>query len=157
MENTTQQLSHHHGRGGGRASSLAYRKSLQLCEDFEGLEEDSKPRDLLNLVKRAGKLIGFSPQMINLLDHYMAYTREIDWEQGSRPIVYKTIFRIAGDIGLSERQVQRLEKQLFEVGAITWNDSGNHKRQGYRDTKTGKLLFAFGVDLTPLAFLKNKT
>ena len=60
------------------------------------------------------------------------------------------------DLGISERHVSRLEKQLFELEVITWNDSGNHKRYGQRCEDTGDILYAYGVDLTPLAYLKEK-
>ena len=60
------------------------------------------------------------------------------------------------DLGVSERQIQRLEKSLHEVGAITWNDSGNHRRYGKRCKDTGRIVFAFGVDLSPLECLKPK-
>lgn len=141
-------------RGGGRIASDRYRESLQICDDFTGLEENTNRYDLLLLVKRVGKLAGFTPRMIHLLDYYMAYTTELDWEQGSQPIVFQSLSRTALDLGVTERQIQKLEKQLFEVGAITWNDSGNHKRYGQRDSATGRLLYAYGVDLTPLAYLK---
>lgn len=141
-------------RGGGRIASDRYRETLQFCEDFAGLEENTNRYGLLLLVKRVGKLAGFTPRMIHLLDYYMAYTTELDWEQGSRPIVFQSLSRTALDFGVTERQIQKLEKQLFELGAITWNDSGNHKRFGQRDTATGRLLYAYGVDLTPLAYLK---
>ena len=57
------------------------------------------------------------------------------------------------DMGVTERQIQKLEKALFEAGAITWNDSGNHKRYGQRHPKSGRLIYAYGVELTPLAAL----
>jgi len=92
--------------------------------------------------------------MIVLLDYYMAFTRELDWEEGSRPIVYQSLARTSLDLGVSERQIQKLEQQLFAVGAITWNDSGNHKRYGQRHSATGRIVYAYGVDLTPLAYLR---
>ena len=156
QDRSTLESNQHYGRGGGRASSLAYRESLELCEDFAGLEENTIRNDLMRLVKRVRKLAGFTPRMIDLLDYYMGFTRDIDWEEGSRPIVYQSIYRTAVDLGVTERQIQKLEKQLFEVGAITWNDSGNHKRQGCRDPETGMIQFAYGVDLTPLAYLKTE-
>ena len=140
--------------GGGRIASPKLRETQEQCEDFAGLEEGVNRYDLLLLVKRAGKAAGFSPRMISLLDYYMAFTRDIDWEEGSRPIVYKALSNIAMDMGVSERQIQALEKQLFEVGAITWHDSGNHRRYGQRCEETGQILYAFGVDLTPLAYLR---
>jgi hypothetical protein len=143
-------------RGGGRVASPEYRQSLALCDDFVGLEENVDRYDLLLLVKRAGKLAGFTPRMIQLLDYYMAYTRQVDWEEGSRPIVYQSLSKTAIDLGISERWVQKIECQLFSVGSVAWNDSGNHRRYGQRDPETGRILYAFGVDLTPLAYLREE-
>jgi len=92
--------------------------------------------------------------MITLLDYYMSFTRDIDWEEGGRPIVYQSMAKTALDMGVSERQIQILENQLFEAGALTWHDSGNHRRFGKRCDETGHILFAYGVELTPLAYLK---
>lgn len=138
---------------GGRISSSSHRKSYAQVEDFMGLEENVNRYDLLLLVKRMGKKAGFTPRMINLLDYYMAFTRDQDWEQGSSPIIYQSLAKTALDMGVTERQIQRLEQSLFEAGALTWHDSGNHKRYGKRD-ETGRIVFAYGVDLTPLAYLK---
>ncbi len=147
----TPSINHHRG---GRISSPKLRASLEQSQEFCGLEEDANRYDLLLLVKRVGKGAGFSTKMINLLDYYMAFTRELDWEEGSQPIVYQSLSRTALDLGVSERQIQKLEKALFEVGAVTWNDSGNHRRYGQRCPETGAILYAYGVDLTPLAYLK---
>ena len=76
---------------GGRINSPKLRRSLQRSEDFSGLEQDTQKYDLLLLVKRAGKRAGFSPRMVELLDYYMAFTRDIDWERGSRPIIYQSL------------------------------------------------------------------
>ncbi len=141
------------GRG-GRISSPKLRETITQSQDFAGLEESVKHFDLLTLVKRAGKGAGFSSKMIELLEHYMIFTREIDWQQGSQPIVYKSQEQTAMDLDITVRHVRRLEKELFVAGALTWSDSGNHKRYGQRDSETGKILYAFGVDLTPLAYLK---
>lgn len=143
-------------RGGGRSGSHRYRQTIQQSDDFAGLEANANRYDLLLLVKRAGKSAEFSPRMIQLLDYYLAFTRDIDWEEGSRPIVYQSVARTALDLGVSERQIQKLESRLFGVGAITWSDSGNHKRFGQRDAKTGHILYAYGVDLTPLAYLREE-
>ncbi len=141
---------------GGRIGSSKLRHSLEQCEDFAGLEENTNRYDLLLLVKRIGKGAGFTPRMIHLLDYYMSFTRDIDWEQGANPIVYQALSKTALDLGVSERQIQKLEKALFEAGALTWNDSGNHRRYGQRDPESGMILYAYGVDLTPLAYLKDK-
>ena len=138
-------------RIGGRIGSQHYR------ECFENTIEETVGRyEILHLVKRVGKEAGFTPRMIQLLDYYINFTRDIDWEEGGQPIVYQSLSKTALDMGINERQIQNLEKALFEVGAITWKDSGNHKRFGQRCDKTGAILYAYGVDLTPLAALKEK-
>lgn len=155
MQHTSFHPAEKQGRG-GRISSPRLRETIEQSQDFEGLEENVRPYDLLKLVKRAGKAAGFTSKMIQLLDHYMMFTREIDWQQGSQPIVYQSLYKTAMDLGVSERQIQILEKRLFEVGALTWNDSGNCKRFGQRCAKSGRIIYAYGVDLTPLAYLKDK-
>lgn len=150
----------HHQRsnygGGGRVASQALRHAQRQADDFAGLETGVDRYALLLLAKRAGKLAGFTPRMLALLEYYLAFTREGDWEEGSRPIVYQSLARTALDLGVTERQVQKLESALFAAGAIAWNDSGNHKRYGQRCTETGRIVYAFGVELTPLAYLRPK-
>lgn len=142
--------------GGGRAASEALRASHALCGRFAGLEEGESRYRLMLLVKKAGKLAGFSRSATHLLEYYLAFTRDQDWEEGSRPIVYQSVTKTALDLGVSERQVQKLEAALFHAGAISWNDSGNHKRYGRRCPDTGRLVFGYGVDLSPLAFLRTR-
>jgi hypothetical protein len=125
-------------------------------ENIEGLENTVSRYNLLILVKRLGKHAGFSPRMIALLDYYIAFTRECDWEEGASPVIYQSLAKTSLDMGVSERQIQRLENQLHEVGALSWRDSGNHKRYGQRDKRTGQILYAFGVDLSPLAAKKEQ-
>lgn len=140
---------------GGRVSTPKLRSYLRGRDEEEyGLDQDYDRYELLLLVKRAGKAAGFSNSMIALLEHYIMYTQNIDWQEGGFPIVFKSLENIALDMNLSPRQIQNLENQLHEAGAITWHDSGNHKRYGRRCPDTGMIEFAYGVELTPLAALK---
>lgn len=139
---------------GGRISTPKFRATLQDVDEPEGLSGDVDRYALLTLVKRVGKAFGFTPRMIQLLDYYMSFTRKCDWEEEGRPIVYQSVSKTALDFGISECQIQNLENALFKIGALSWNDSGNHRRYGRRDEKTGYLLYAFGVDLSPLATLE---
>lgn len=156
MQQISPNFSYEKRSRGGRISSPRLRDTIEQSQNFEGLENDIQPLQLLSLVKQAGKEAGFTSKMIVLLEHYMILTRSCDWEEGSQPIVYKSLSATAMDLGISERHVQRLEKQLFDVGALTWNDSGNCKRYGQRCKETGRILYAFGVDLSPLAYLKGQ-
>lgn len=140
---------------GASAGSVTQRLT-EADLDLSRLDRTVDRYQLLLLAKRVGKLGGFTPRMLQLLEYYMAYTTAKDWEEGSRPVVFQSLARTAMDLGVGERQIQKLEKRLFDIGAICWNDSGNHKRYGRRDPKTGRLVFAYGVDLTPLAYLQEE-
>ena len=144
-----------HRSPGGRVSSAQLRKSLEIDEGGQGLSSTIDRYHLLRLAERAGKGAGFTPRMLDLLAYYLRFTRESDWEEGSQPIVYQSLSRTALDFGVSERQIQKLEKALFEVGALSWKDSGNHRRYGQRCPNSGKILYAFGVDLSPLVDLED--
>lgn len=139
---------------GGRISSPKIRGADQFSDEFEGLAEDAKRFELLKLVKRVGAYAGFTSKMVQLLEYYLVFTKDCDWKAGGRPIVYQALSKTALDFGVSERQIQKLEKALFEVGALAWNDSGNHRRYGSRDAETGEIIYAYGVDLSPLAGLR---
>lgn len=139
-----------------RDSSPKTRQSRIVADEFCGLEQDAKPYELLLLVKRVGSSGGFTSRMVHLLEYYMAFTRAIDWQDGQYPIVYQSLSKTAMDLGISERQVQRLEKALADVGALTWQDSGNFRRYGQRCAETGEILYACGVNLAPLAQLEER-
>lgn len=139
---------------GGRISSPKIRGADQFSDEFGGLAEDAKRFELLKLVKRVGAYAGFTSKMVQLLEYYLVFTKDCDWKAGNRPIVYQALSKTALDFGVSERQIQKLERALFEVGALAWNDSGNHRRYGSRDAETGEIIYAYGVDLSPLAALR---
>lgn len=139
--------------GAGETGSNAPSRGV-FPDDFTGLEERADRYAILTTIKRLGKQAGFTPRLVALLDYFVAFTTDLDWEEGARPVVFCSVSRIAMDLGVSERQVQYMEKQLHELGALCWNDSGNCRRFGRRDPETGRLLFAYGVDLSPLAALQ---
>jgi replication initiation protein RepC len=138
---------------GGRISTPKFREASRKADEFKGLPQDVTRFDLLKLVKHAGSELGFTDSMTRLLEHYMLFTKEQDWKEGSHPVVYQSQYKTALELGFSERQLQRLEGALFNVGALTWNDSGNRRRYGARDEDTGNIVYAYGVDLSPLASL----
>lgn len=139
---------------GGRVSSPKFRGLARISEDFNGLPQGVTHYDLLHLIKDVGPHAGFTPKMIALLEYYLRFTREGDWQEGGRPIVYQSQAKTAMYFRVSERQIQRLESALFERGALTWDTAANNKRFGVR-SETGELLYASGVDLAPLAALRT--
>ncbi len=138
---------------GGRVSSPKFRESLQYAEEFVGLEENINRFYALKLIKKAGKSFGFTSELIEMLEYYLVRTNDVDWREGNRPICYQAVITTAQDLGITERQVRNREKALNNLGALTWADSGNFKRFGVRDRESGEIMYAFGVDLSPLASL----
>lgn len=138
---------------GGRVSSPKFRASIQKSEEFEGLSEDTNKFYALKLVKQAGRDAGFSAELVELLEYYLVRTNDVDWMEGNKPICYQAVTTTAQDLDITERQVRNREQALHVLGALTWEDSGNFKRYGVRDRETGQILYAFGVDLSPLASL----
>jgi len=138
---------------GGRVSSPKFRASLQNAQEFNGLEEDTNKFYALKLIKQAGKDAGFTAELVELLEYYLVRTDDIDWTAGNKPICYQAVTTTAQDLDITERQVRNREKALNALGALTWEDSGNFKRFGVRDNETRQILYAFGVDLSPLASL----
>lgn len=154
-DNSMENLNFYEPPKGGRVSSPKFRGLAQISEDFEGLPKGVTHWDLMHLVKDVGPHVGFTPKMIILLEYYVRFTREGDWQEGGRPIVYQSQAKTAMHFRVSERQIQRLEKMLFEHGALTWDTVANNKRFGVR-SDCGTLLHASGVDLAPLAALREE-
>lgn len=136
---------------GGRISSPKFRASLEKSDEFTGLEEDLDKFYALKLIKKVGRQGGFTAELIEMLEYYLIRTSDIDWTEGNKPICYQAVITTAQDLDITERQVRNREKALNALGALSWEDSGNFKRFGVRDRESGQILYAFGVDLSPLA------
>ncbi|PCI98746.1 MAG: hypothetical protein COB14_07565 [Alphaproteobacteria bacterium] len=138
---------------GGQINLPKFQRSIDRPEDFIGLSTDLDRFHILRLIKVVGKDGGFTAPMIQLLEYYMVRTQNVDWNEGQKPICYQAVGATARDLCLTERQVNNIEKALFVLGALRWEDSGNYKRFGVRDRETGEIKYAFGADLSPLEAL----
>lgn len=138
---------------GSRHATDACIAARCAADAFDGLPDGMDRLELIRLVKSAGGRIGMNRSQIDYLAFQVAYTRDCDWRPGARPIAYATVTTAARRLEVGERQIRRLERSLNELGALGWNDSANHRRTGKRDPDTGRILFAYGVDLAPLAAL----
>lgn len=152
-ENTMEHISAYEPPTGGRISTPKFRASLQRSEEFEGLQQNIDKFRALSLIKKVGKQGGFTAELVELLEYYLIRTHDIDWTEGHKPICYQCVLTTAHDLDITERQVRNREKALNVLGALTWEDSGNFKRYGVRDSESGEILYAYGVDLSPLASL----
>jgi len=130
-------------------------RSTQTTEFFEGLPEGVKHTDLLRLVQNLEKKIGLSSAAVLHLEYLVTHTREVDWQPGAAPIVYRTVQNTATDRRRTERQIHNLERSLHRAGLIQWSDTENYKRYGRRDHR-GHIEYAYGVDLTPLGLMYDR-
>ncbi|APZ50411.1 plasmid replication protein RepC [Salipiger abyssi] len=100
--------------------------------------------------KRVGPQIGLKPGDLLLLDTLGAFTQPQDWTAGRRPIVWASNAYLMERTGFSLSALKRHARRLTEAGIITFRDSPNGKRWGYRDAE-GVIVEAYGFDLSPLA------
>ena len=125
-------------------------RGTEILDELSYINEDIKQYDLLRLIRDVGHQIGLTGGDVQHLDYLMSHTRDVDWTTGQRPIIYKSVCKMARERGVSERQIHNRETKLHALGCITWNDMGNFRRTGGRH-KDGRIAFAYGVDLSPLA------
>ncbi|HTT81037.1 MAG TPA: plasmid replication protein RepC [Stellaceae bacterium] len=126
-------------------------KADRTAEGFDGLSDGvASPGQLLAALKAAAPRLGISPRLVHALDWLFRFTQPQDWQRGSRPVVWPSAAMQQEALGLSERQVRRLNSALIEFGLVTMKDSPNGKRYGQRDPR-GHIVEAYGFDLSPLA------
>jgi replication initiation protein RepC len=127
-------------------------KADHSAEAFKGLPEGvESPGQLLAAFKAAAPRLGISPRLVHTVDWLFCFTEPQDWELGQRPIVWPSSSRQQEALGLSERQTKRLNRALIELGLVTMKDSPTGKRYGKRHEKTGRIIEAYGFDLSPIA------
>ncbi len=117
------------------------------------MSQDRIQFELIRLLERAGNAFGLSASAINFARYCLCHTQDVDWQPGNSAIIYKSVGVIAKEINLSERQVYNLERTLCEKLGLTIRATANSRRYGQRestDEKYGKIIFAYGLDLTPL-------
>lgn len=121
----------------------------RLADSFSGLPATVNHRQVLTAFKRAAPYIGVPPRLVHALDTLMSWSREVDWTEGQRPIVFPSNEKLSQKLGVGIRQLQKLLTSATRWGLIAHRDSANGKRIGARG-KDGRLIYAYGVDLSPL-------
>src|SRR5271163_2228146 len=127
-------------------------KADRTAEGFAGLPERvNSPGQLLAALKAAAPRLGIAPRLVHAVDWLFRFTQPQDWEPGSRPVVWPSASMQQEALGLAPSQVKEINRRLIELGLVTMKDSPNGKRYGRRHEKTGKIIEAYGFDLSPLA------
>jgi replication initiation protein RepC len=127
-------------------------KADRSAEGFAGLPEGvESPGQLLAAFKAAAPRLGISPRLVHAVDWLFCFTQPQDWEEGTRPIVWPSAQMQQDALGLGPSQAKEINNQLIELGLVTMKDSPNGKRYGRRHEQTGKIIEAYGFDLSPIA------
>jgi replication initiation protein RepC len=120
-----------------------------MAERFEGLPEGASKGQALAAFKQAARPLG-SPRLRDAIDVLFAFSAAQDWQPGARPIVWPSNRKLETTLGLARRQVQNVLNALIRANLITPVDSPTGRRWGNRDAKTGKIVEAYGFDLSPI-------
>ena len=75
-----------------------------------------------------------------------------DWLGEYRPMVWPSNEWLCARLGIKEGQLKKLIGLAFEHGLLAMRESGNGHRRGRREKgEGGRILWAYGFDLSPLA------
>jgi replication initiation protein RepC len=138
---------------GCRRVTLEMRAWLDRADSFKGLPQGTaKPLSFLYAFKEAVPYLGLPRDAYKLIDWLMTKycSQPQDWEEGCRPVAWPQLRHQAEFLGLSERRTQALNRKMQEAGIFVMRDDPQGRRYGHRDTKTGRIIYAFGFDLSLL-------
>jgi replication initiation protein RepC len=136
---------------GLRRMSLHMLTLIDQADQFIGLPRGSaKPLRFLGAFQEAEPYLGLPTHAFKLVSWLVKQTQPQDWEEGSRPIAWPSARRQQEFLCLSAARVKALNRALFESGIFVIRDNEQGKRYGRRGPD-GRIIEAFGFDLTPLA------
>jgi replication initiation protein RepC len=141
-----------HAPTGFRRMTPGLLKTDRSAEGFVGLPEGvTSPGQLLAALKAAAPRLGISPRLVHAVDWLFHFTQPQDWERGGRPVVWPSARMQQEALSLSPTQAKETNRRLIELGLVAMKDSPNGKRYGRRHEKTGRIIEAYGFDLSPVA------
>ena len=118
---------------------------------FGGLPFGVTRGGLMRAIEGGGPDCGLTRAQTERLVYLVRHTMDLDWhDDGSTPIVWVSVSRMAWELRVGVRRINEVERELAETGWIAHKDSGNRRRWGERDPETGQVGLAFGIDLSPL-------
>ncbi|MGH7096661.1 MAG: plasmid replication protein RepC [Stellaceae bacterium] len=137
---------------GTRRITLDMRAWLDQADRFTGLPRGTaKPLTFLFAFQQAEPYLDLPAHAFKLVSWLVGLTKPQDWEEGSRPIAAPSARRQAEFLGgLSPQRVRMISRQLQEAGIFVMRDHPQGRRFCRRD-KQGRIVEAYGFDLSPLA------
>ena len=133
---------------GWRIPSKGLARAEQYARDGQRLNVPKS--QAITAVKKVSTSLGLRPPEMLLLDTLAAITQPQDWERGRRPVVWPSNTWLMEQCGCSLTALKRHLRNLSQIGIVSFKDSPNGKRWGYRNDE-GHIVEAFGIDLGPLA------
>jgi len=92
------------------------------------------------------------PMLRDLMALLISCSPPQDWLGEYRPMVWASNDWLCTRLGIKEGQLKKLIGLAFEHGLLAMRESGNGHRRGLREKgENGRILWAFGFDLSPLA------
>ena len=103
----------------GRVSFL-----VEVSDQFTGVPRGTaKPLTLLAALQEAEPYLGLPSHAFKLISWLVKQTMAIDWEEGSRPIVWPSARRQQEFLNLSAARVKVLNRALYEAGIFVIRDN----------------------------------
>jgi replication initiation protein RepC len=144
-------LSTNHAAG-ARRMNLTMLATRDRADSFPGLPSGTaKPFRILAAFQEAEPYLGLPRHAFKLISWLIGKTQAQDWECGSRPIAWPSAREQEEFLALGSSQVKELNRALYEAGIFVLRDHETGKRFGRRDKISGRIVEAFGFDLSPLA------
>jgi replication initiation protein RepC len=112
--------------------------------------ESSIRSELLDLLPVTGHRFGLKHSALDHLIWLIRHTRVMDWEPGNRAVVYKAVSDTAAERQVTARQIYNYEQAIAEAFGLRVELAYNRRRYGQRDQETGRIVTAFGFELTEL-------
>lgn len=122
---------------------------MRVTSTHAGLMPGFKPFDLPDLLTKLRTKLGIRDVDIAYLRFVIRHLRREDFLPGRICAVWLSAGNLAAMLGLTPRQLARIEERLEKLGLIarTWRRNG--RRYGYR-APSGEIAYAVGVNLAPL-------
>ncbi len=140
---------------GGRIHKPEHDAARSAASAWKGMPDEYDHWAPLRLLERppVAERLGLTSDHVSVVRWHVQQTRKADWQTGSRPVVGIPKWRACMDLRISQKRLERIEYKLACHGLIYWHDSASCRRFFKRDKATGRLVHAYGVDLSPLAML----
>ena len=125
-------------------------EQLRATSGLTGHFAPTTPGAVLSAFKKAAPALHISRRLVDLIDHLMGYTIAADWRGAWNPVVWPSNAELAECLGLELSRLKELIREAIDAGLLIARDHGTRKRFGKRG-EGGRIVFAFGFDLSPLA------